>query len=228
MKRMKMLISALMLVVLLVACADKPTPNEPTETTAPETEPVEQEPIFLDAELCVTHIGNFTGRYVEDGSDEQVTDVCAVQVENRGDRTVQLAQFQIISDDVTYEFLLTTLPPGQKAIVQESGRQSYTETEVAPQKIVQTLIYFDTEPSLYEEVFAVTGMENGLELRNLTDQKIEGPIYVYYKTRTADGFAGGITYRIEFPGLEAGESYQTAVQHFWLGSSQVMFIAYVQ
>lgn len=190
--------------------------------------PTEKNSILLTQGLYVVHIGNFSGRYVEDGSDAQIENVCAAIVENRGDKTLQLIQFQIICGDETYDFSLTTLPPGERAILQELNKKSLDQTESIMNSQVGVCVFFDQEPSLYEDVFAVSGADNSIELRNLTDSDIPGPIYVYYKTRTAEGYAGGITYRLTIPGIAAGGSYQAIASHFWPGSSQVMFIDYAK
>ncbi len=205
------------------------TPQQSTAPAAPtDMLPTADSPLHLGKDLYVVQIGNFSGRYVEDGSDMDVTDVCAVAVVNRGQQTVQLAQFQISHGTNVYEFRLTTLPPGETAIVQELNRMSFENANVRPVAAMETAVLFNQEPTLHEDVFGITGSEGGIELRNLTNEDIAGPIYVYYKTRTADGFAGGITYRITVPELKAGDSYQAAAAHFWAGSSQVMFVEYAQ
>lgn len=214
-------------------------PSEPTEPsegfvtqptgdhqTSDSNVPTADAPLVLDRGLYVVQMGNFSGRYVEDASDVQLENICAVVVENRTEKTIQLLQFKVTSDDHVYDFRLTTLPPGERAIVQDMNKASFVPSEAIMTADVDLCVFFETEPSLYEDVFAISGTENGLELRNLTDKDIAGPIYVYYKTRTADGYFGGITYRLTIPGLAAKGTYSAAVNHFWPGSSQVMFIAY--
>lgn len=203
------------------------TPNGDSQTSG-SNEPTESAPMVLEQGLYIVRMGNFSGRYVEDGSDAQVENFCSVIVENRSTRTLQLLQFKVIDGDRVYEFRLTTLPPGERAVVQELSRTTFVPGEALMRADVELCVFFDKEPSLHEDVFAISGTENGIELRNLTDKEISGPIYVYYKTRTADGFGGGITYRVTVPGLAAKGVYKASVSHFWPGSSQVMFIDYAQ
>lgn len=188
--------------------------------------PTESNPMVLDQGLYVVHMGNYSGRFVEDGSDVQAENFCAAVVENRSSKTLQLLQFTITGEDQVYDFQLTTLPPGERAIVQDLNRTPFVAGNEIMTAEVALCVFFADEPSLHEDVFAVSGTENGLEIRNLTDEKIAGPIYVYYKTRTAEGYVGGITYRLTIPALDAKETYNAAVNHFWPGSSQVMFIDY--
>lgn len=188
--------------------------------------PTETEPILLTDGLYIVHMGNYSGRFVEDGSDEQLENFCAVIVENRSEHTVQLLQFTVADGDRVYDFQLTTLPAGERAIVQDLNRTSFATPKSDLAANTELCIFFDEEPTLYEEIFAISGAEYGLEVRNLTDKEITGPIYVYYKTRTADGYYGGITYRLTIPGLMAKETYNATVNHFWPGSSQVMFVDY--
>lgn len=210
-----------------------PQPSDDTQSsTAPQDPvsnmPTEDSPMLVDAGIYIVHMGNFSGRYVEDGSDAQIENFCAVIIENRSERTVQLLQFRIIGAEREHEFRLTTLPPGERAIVQDLNREAFVADKSIMRADVEMCVFFPEEPSLHEDVFAISGMENGIELRNRTDSDIPGPIYVYYKTRTAEGYAGGITYRLTIPGLAANGTYSTAVNHFWPGSSQVMFIDYAQ
>ncbi len=208
------------------ATTEEPS-DQPTENVQ-QAGPSEDGPLYLNDELCIVHAGNFSGRYVEDGSDMEILEVFAVVVENRGNRTLQLAQFQIHDGVNTFDFRLTTLPPGERAVVQDLNKGALTDSGAHLSASVETLVHFQQEPSVHEDTFAVSGGEGYVEVRNLTDAEIPGPIYLYYKTRTADGYAGGITYRLTIPGLAAGQTYQTAAAHFWLGSSQVMFLDYAQ
>lgn len=206
---------------------DNRDPQNPVDPQTPDSNiPTESAPMLLDQGLYIVHVGNYSGKYVEDGSDSQLENFCAVMVENRSGKAVQLLQFKITSGDHVYEFRLTTLPAGERAIVQDLNRASFVGGEATMTADVEVCVFFDAEPSLYEDVFAISGTERGIELRNLTDVAIPGPIYVYYKTRTADGYFGGITYRVTIPGLEANATYSASVSHFWPGSSQVMFADY--
>ena len=208
----------------------QPTGDTQPSDPQPQTGniPTETNPIVLEQGLYIVHMGNFTGRYVEDGSDAQVENFCAAIVENRSEKTLQLLQFSVTSGDHIYNFRLTTLPAGERAIVQDLNRASFVAGEAIMTADVELCVFFNEEPSLHDDVFAISGTVNGIELRNLTDKEIPGPIYIYYKTRTAEGYAGGITYRISIPGLAAKGIYTASVNHFWPGSSQVMFIEYVQ
>ena len=212
--------------------ADPQPSDDPQTVTDPRPSagyvPTESDPLPLEPGLYVVHMGNFSGRFVEDGSDAQVDNFCAVIVENRSDKTLQLLQFQLTCGEQTYNFQLTTLPAGQRAIVQDLNRTTYAASEADVTSNVDVCLFFTDEPSLHEDIFEISGTESGIELRNRTNKEIPGPIYVYYKTRTADGYFGGITYRVSIPGLDANGTYSTAVKHFWPGSSQVMFIEYAQ
>ena len=229
------------------------TESEPTDDTQPTTEaqpsggkqptanpqpsdeqvtldniPTESAPLLVSEDIYIVRMANYSGRFVEDGSDAELENYCAVVVENRSEKTIQLLQFTISGKERTYSFRLTTLPPGERAIVQEINRSAVANGEVIVSVNVEAIVYFAEEPSLHEDIFTISGSENGIELRNRTNQKISGPIYVYYKTRTSNGYVGGITYRVTIPSLEANGIYEAAVNHFWPGSSQVMFIEYAQ
>lgn len=220
--------------------------TEPVQATNPPTKPTEGNtshenpankteenetttlPLFMDSGIAIVDLGNYAGMYVEDGSDTQIDSVAGVVLENTSGHTIQLVQFTLTFGQDTYEFRVTTLPHGARVLVQEMNKKSFKDVDQNFTAAISAIAHFQQEPSLHTDVFSVTGTETGIELRNLTDKDIAGPIYVYYKTRNSDGYAGGITYRLTIPELKAKSTYAVNANHFWIGSSEIMFIDYAQ
>ena len=60
--------------------------------------------------LEIKGISKYAGLFVEDGTDETVSDVCAVTVRNNAEKTVQYAHLTVTIGETAYEFDVTTLP----------------------------------------------------------------------------------------------------------------------
>ena len=211
-------------------------PTKPTEGNTSHENPVNKTeenetttlPLFMDSGIAIVDLGNYSGMYVEDGSDTQIDSVAGVVLENTSGQTIQLVQFTLTFGQDTYDFRVTTLPHGARVLVQEMNKKSFKDVDQNFTAAISAIAHFHQEPSLHTDVFSVTGTETGIELRNLTNNDIAGPIYVYYKTRNSEGYAGGITYRVTIPELKAKSTYAVNANHFWIGSSEVMFIDYAQ
>ena len=89
------LLLALMLV--LTACGgNAATDNDPTGDDTPNGDSTAAEPMMdLGSGLSLMSVNRYAGAFVEDGSDETVSDVLAITVRNDGDKTVQYAQITL-------------------------------------------------------------------------------------------------------------------------------------
>ena len=193
-----------------------------------ESEEQEEYLIDLGDDLYVLQLVNISGTFVEDGSDAKIDMVAAITVENRGDKTLQLANITLYVEGTEYAFSLTTLPPGEQAMIQETGKQTFPIMEELPGAKTSNVVFFQEEPSMHEDVFDITTEAYTITVENKTDTDIAGPIYVYYKTKGEDYYQGGITYRVQISGLEAGETYSAYAGHFYGEESQVMFVDYAE
>lgn len=202
--------------------------NRPDGNTQTEAEMKQDYLLNLGNQLYIQKMVNITGTYVENGKDEAVTKVAAITVENRSDRTLRLANISLQVEGVEYTFSLTTLPPGQTAMVQEAQKRMFPKMDQLPDANVTQVVFFEEEPSLHQNVFEITTSAFTIEVTNKTDTDIAGPIYVYYKTVEKDYFRGGITYRVHIPAIAAGETYTAYAGHFYGQESQVMYIDYAK
>lgn len=183
--------------------------------------------IDLGQGLVVQEIKAYAGSYVEDGSDETVDGVCAVTVKNQGSQTIQYGKLVLNQGDQAYTFEVSTLPPGACAQLLELSRQTMPDSLEGVTGTLESLAFFQEEPSLYEEIFQLETQDQAITIQNISDTDITGQIYVYYKITYGDLYMGGITYRVGQEGLKAGESSTCYAGHFSQDYSKVMFITYV-
>lgn len=184
--------------------------------------------IDLGNDLYILRLVNVSGVYVEDGKDEKVESVAGITVQNRGKKTLQLANIYLYTEDGAFGFRVTTLPPGETVMVQDGDKQVFPEMEKLPEFETEHVTFFQKEPSLHKDVFEIATKPGSIEIKNISDKDIEGPIYIYYKTKTSGCYQGGITYRVQVAKLGAGESYSAYAGHFYGEESQVMFVDYAK
>ncbi len=187
------------------------------------------EPLMdLGYHLSLMNVSHYAGAFVEDGSDDVVSDVMVITVRNDGDKVVQYAHITLTVGETAYEFDLTTLPVGASAYLLELSRQTEPESTEGMTADVSAYAVFETEPTLCSDVLEIETQDTAITITNKSDSDITGQIYVYYKITNGDMYLGGITYRVGTNGLKAGESTTCYAGHFSTDYSKLMFATYVQ
>ena len=186
------------------------------------------EKMLLGEGIELQALSGYQGPYVEDGTDDIVSDVLAITVRNDGDKTVQYAHIILTQGETVYEFDVTTLPVGASAQLLELSRQPMPDNTDGMTAQVTACAVFDTEPTMCEDVFQIETQDTAITITNNSGSDITGQIYVYYKIAYGDLYMGGITYRVGAAGLKAGESTTCYAGHFSTDYSKLMFVTYVQ
>ena len=186
------------------------------------------EKMLLGEGIELQALSGYQGPYVEDGTDDIVSDVLAITVRNDGDKTVQYAHIILTQGETVYEFDVTTLPVGASAQLLELSRQPMPDSTDGMTAQVTACAVFDTEPTMCEDVFQIETQDTAITITNNSGSDITGQIYVYYKIAYGDLYMGGITYRVGTAGLKAGESTTCYAGHFSTDYSKLMFVTYVQ
>lgn len=195
---------------------------EPVE--APEIE----DKAFMDGLVTVEKVGRYAGIFVEDGSDEIVSDVFAITVVNNSDKMLQYAQVVITCGGEEYTFDMSTIPAGARAQVLEKNKKALPEDLSGAQTVLTTVTEFQEAPSTYPEVFELTPFEYSVNIKNISKSNISGDVYVYYKTKVGDLYMGGITYRAKVTDLAAGEEKSAYASHFYGSDSEILFVTYAK
>ena len=219
----------LILVLVLVLPGDE----EPSSENEPEQQdPVTPQPgpgklaLDIGSGLTVTDIGNYTGMYMEDGSNELVAGVLMCIVRNDGDRGVEYAELTLNDGAVQAHFTITALLPGRSVVLLAQDRAPYNEKAEYTADMAQKVAFFASQPSLQADLLKIQGLDGGLNVTNISKKDITGDVVIYYKNVASDGLLyGGITYRTRISGgIKAGELKQGMTQHFRLGGSEVLFV----
>ena len=209
---------------------DSTDENDGAGTTDEEEKaPEKEKPVAIDLGrgLKITSVASYAGMFVEDGSDEIVSGLYLVTVENTGSDYIQYASFDVaLNDGTQLEFELTTLPAGQKAVVLEKNRMEVSDASVVSAELTG-YSKFDAAPSLCSDTVQLL-FENGrLTVRNISEKTITGG-RVFYKNVMGDLLVGGITYMVSFEELEPNSSVTLNAPHFSDNGSRVMFVTYAE
>ncbi len=203
-----------------------------SEETDPPIEIVTDDPedvsLLIAENVRLVRTFSYTGLYVEDGSDEIVEKIVAVNVKNSGNKAVQYLAFTLKgSDGKDYVFEVTTLLPGDSVTVLEKNRASYDKDVTYEVSGCDSCAYFTETPSLCSDVIAVTANGHNITVKNLTDKTIAS-CRVYYKNVNGDSLIGGITYTVGYENLEPGQELTAVSKHFDGDSSKIMFLTYAE
>ena len=200
-------------------------PAEEAQESTIRFEEVQSAEIPLPHGLVLQDIGSYTGMYMEDGSNEILSNILMVTVRNDGDRAVQYAEILVSGEEETARFTLTTLSPGQSVVLLEQNRMTYDGGRQVTKIEVDSVALFPEEPSMHEDKLEVLPGNGVLKVTNITGEDISGDIVIYYKNASSDMLYGGITYRVTIAGgLKAGETRQTVAGHCSAAGSRIMFI----
>lgn len=196
------LLMALVVTALVLELQPEPGPQEGTSSTGRAT----------SADLYCLEFSRFSGAFVEDGTNEPVTNVAAALIENRSREFLDRATVTYDVGGRTAEFVVTGLPPGAKAWVLESHRM---RLDGSPEfKFRECTSSFRQNAVLTTELLSLSAKGNTLTVRNESDQILEN-VCIYYKTLNPDGaYLGGITYMIAFDTLRPGDVAEKTAAHF--------------
>lgn len=177
--------------------------------------------------IILCGIDSYSGEFIEDSSDEYVTDIAAATFRNDSGRDIQYAEVSVSIGGKFGVFKFSTLPSGESVTVLESGRMAYAEQTDNEYGYAQNVVFFLDLPTVSPDLFKVTGVAGYLQIENITDVDIGTDVLLYYK-RVKDGrYFGGITYSVRATdGIAAGEKTLIWAPHFDLESCRVMFINY--
>lgn len=202
-----------------------PTETEPVQTTLPE-EPFRS--INLGYGVYLEQVRSYTGTYMEDGSDQLVSDVMMIRIANTGEDDIQLMNIEVSYAEELYHFTATNLPAGSAAVLLELSRAPMPKGNPVSAVANNVVLYHDNMQADFS-VYEISGADGALNVKNVSGKDIAGDIYVYYKYKIQDIYYGGITFRVKIEGgLAAGEIRQIMTSHYNPDNCEVILIEVVQ
>ncbi len=200
--------------------------GELQQTTQPDYEWIPeqqtQETIQLENNLAVESMANYAGLYMEDGTDEPVSNVMMIIVRNNGEQDLQLARIHVNYGDFTAQFEVSNLPAGEAAVLLEQNRAAMPEA-VHQSVAVKNVVFFPEPMTVPTDKIEVTGGNGYLDVKNISGEDIAGTLRLFYKNSASDLLYGGITYAATVKeGIAAGETVRVLAGHYAEGSSRIV------
>lgn len=201
-------------------------PTGEKEKASVPTVPIVENAVNLGYGIYATDIGKYTGMYMEDGTDEVLSGILMLVVQNNGEQDIQYAEITMELGEQTALFKITTLPVGEKMVLLEQNRMQWDDTVdydlIYP--MVDHIAYFQEPISALEEQLKIQIVDGAINVTNISGEDIAGNITVYYKNAAEDLLYGGITYRISVEGgLKTGEIRQVMTNHASDTGSRILF-----
>ena len=177
---------------------------------------------YESGDITCSGLALFSGQFVEDGRDELVENVAAIQVTNNSEEFLDLATLVYDLDGQTATFVATGIPSGKTAWVMEKSRMKAKNDSSFTYKGSTTA--FKSGVVSTTDQISVTVDGNNMVVTNNSDKAME-TIVVYYKVLHEDGnYLGGITYVTDFQNVKAGASAQSMAGHYKEGKTEIVRI----
>ncbi|MCC8128773.1 MAG: MSCRAMM family adhesin SdrC [Clostridiales bacterium] len=164
-------------------------------------------------ELKLLAVYSYSGYYIEDGTEDAIDSVAALEVKNTSSQAIEYAVITLTADGETLTFEVSLLPAGGTALVMEADKKSCSETATFTYEgsEIAALDAFD----LCESQVSITTDENGaVTVTNVSGADIS-ELRVFYKNQLDTGeYVGGIAYTVKMEDLAAGESQTVYPSHF--------------
>lgn len=182
----------------------------------------------FDNGLQVLCAGSYSGAFLEDGTDEQVTDILAIIVRNNGSSLVEYGKIELpLSDKRTATFIFSGLPVGASILIQESSRMQLGEARDKSAFVLSECALPGTIVLDFGNDFEIYTDDGVLNIRNISGSDITSDVSVFYKNFEYGLFMGGITYRARFTGgVKADDIVQALQNHFWVDTSAILYMSY--
>ncbi len=196
------------------------TTAPPQTQTALQTQGSKPMPwVLSQAGLIVERMVAYEGPFWEDGSDDPVVDIMALQVYNPGPSGIRHVRIEAEQGSRILAFEITWLPPNSRVLVLERSRQSYQEIALSDCRSTD----LDKTPWVSDPEITVTP-EGMCSL--LAENRGQAPAAVLLRYKTFDEkeglYLGGITYCLQLPTMAPGEITCVTPYRYLVGGSRLV------
>ena len=174
-------------------------------------------------DVTISALGEgYSGRFMEDGSDEKVKNVLALKFTNNGTKAIQYGEYVFDLNDEVVSFKFSNLPAGQSCVVLEAGKHSFKKKDTL-NLVSRVVAQVDELPFANDQVLIVDNSDNTITIMNLTDKELPSA-RAFYKTFDEENsvFLGGITYTAKVENIPAGKGVTVEPGHYVSGKSVVV------
>ena len=193
-----------------------PTPTAPIDITFPYE--------VSGCDLTIRMIESYDGIFLEDGSDEEVTGITVMVLENTGNQAIEYAEIIARGTVGELTFECTDLPAGGVAVVQEKNKTAYKDG-VKWRTCEAAISSLDVLEMSEDKVEVAEDESGSLVVRNISEADIPC-VRVFYKFYSEEEgtYVGGITYVVKITDLAAGAETVVTPSHYAQGYSRIMMV----
>lgn len=175
-------------------------------------------------DLVIEKLAPYTGIYVEDGTNQQITDVAMLMVSNNGTTALEYAEINVAFGEEMLTFHISALPAGERLVAQEAGKKQIPDK--GPTGCSALVIQNSGMEAVNSSVSVKDDGKGGLIIENLTADPIP-TVRVFYKYYMADEdvFIGGIAFTVKVSRLPASGTTTVRPSHFSSESSRIVMIS---
>lgn len=176
-----------------------------------------------DSSMQIVSVGQYTGPFIETGQDIPTANVMVLVVKNTGDKMIEYGEINLTAGNDTAVFKVTALPAGTSAMVQELHQMEYSkDIQYSYQTAYEAL--FEEEKGLLADKVSITSEDGKLTVTNLTNETIPKLYVCYHALHSGGVYRGGITYRVTFENIGAGEQKTVESSHYYVNGSSILFV----
>lgn len=173
--------------------------------------------------LSIRAVKSYSGVFIEDGSDKDVSGIAAIILDNKGTENIEYAKITLKCEGKEYVFEAKTLAAGATMVVQESTGAKYMDGEYGE---ASAMIAPMEKLDMSEQSIKVKETESGaIQIANISGKDIPC-VRVFYKfyIDDVDVSVGGITYTAKITDLQANEVRIITPSHYDKDASRVMMV----
>lgn len=192
---------------------EKTPDNELSDYKSDEKVSVTLKNFIIDQCLKIESIGESDG-------------VLCIAVKNVSDKDIEYCVLKCKAGDEEASFSFSVLPKNQTAVSVESNKLKFTEDMTLTAWRVEDRVNFENDISLHDDVFEISGEENSIEIKNISQNDIKGKIKICYKHLQSQDIYSGNAFLLNIDGLKSGETKQLFPKYFNSDNSRVIYISY--
>ena len=171
--------------------------------------------------MTIKNIGQYTGSFVEDGSDKSVSNVLSIVVTNTSGKDLQYGEIKLKAGSKTATFKLTNIPSGKSVLALETSGMKYSS---GTNYTYAEATYAQTNMSMNSSKVSVSTADSKVTIKNISGKDL-GTVYIYYKNLDKSGaYLGGITYRVKFENVKSGDTLTQSTKHFSKSNSKIIMV----
>lgn len=171
----------------------------------------------------IERIDNYSGYYIEDGTEDEVGSVAAVTLKNNSDQAIEYGSIRLSQGEKTLEFQVSLIPAGAQAVVMEANRSPY-DADSGLTYEGSTVANIETMDMAQDSVSVTTGSDGGITVTNIGQSDIP-ELRIFYKNQLDDNvYMGGIAYNAKIEELKRGESRTIYPSHYDPEHGEIMMV----